>query len=160
MQTSNKSLYVQNYLPLCFIAWFFKLSDLLNFSGQYRQENGFSPVCTLSCRDVSLWDLNLFPQYLHEKRFFLRSGDPSKLVKLFGDKSWAEELSPKFSWLAHRGFKWQKPAKNWIRKFVKLSVSDLCLHQFDIFLKCSAYNHQKRKLCKSDLWKNSWKHIR
>ena len=148
MQTSNKII-IQNYLPLCFIAWCFKLSDLLNFSGQYRQENGFSPVCTLSCRKVSFWHLNLFPQYLHENRFFLRSGDPSKLVKLFEDKSWAEELSPKLSWLAHRGFKWQETAKNYKRKFVKLSGSDLCFQQFDEVLKCSACNHRKRILCKS-----------
>ena len=49
----------------------------------------------------------------------------------------------------HRGFKEQKPAKNYIRKFVKLSGSDLCLQQFDKFLKCSACNHQKRKLYQS-----------
>ena len=48
----------------------------------------------------------------------------------------------------HRGFKWQKPAKNYVRKFLKLSGSDLCLQQFDKFLKCSTCNHRKRKLCK------------
>ena len=36
-----------------------------------------------------------------------------------------------------------------MRKFVNLSGSDLCLQQFDKFLKCSACNHWKRKLCKS-----------
>ena len=51
--------------------------------------------------------------------------------------------------LAHRGFKWQKPAKNYIWRFVKLSGSDLCLQQFDKFLKCSECNCRKRKLCKS-----------
>ena len=49
----------------------------------------------------------------------------------------------------HRGFKWQKPAKKYIRKFVKLSGSDLCLQQFDKFLKGSACNHWKCRLCKS-----------
>ena len=49
----------------------------------------------------------------------------------------------------HRGFKWQKSAKNYIRNFVKLSGSDLCLQWFDKFLKCSACNHWKQKLWKS-----------
>ena len=65
--------------------------------------------------------------------------------------------------LLHRGFKWQKSAKNYKRKFVKLSGSDLGLQQFEKFLKCRACNLSERKImqiCWNRFWKNSWNHIR
>ena len=93
-----------------------------------------SRFCPFHCTNPFLFGTQRTWSTIQGKQQFLEGQLFPKLLMLF---------------LMHRGFKWQKPTKNYIRKFVKLSGSYLCLQQFDKFLICSAPNHWKQKLCKS-----------